>query len=329
MLKNLFNNSKALLPASIGEDLAAIDERIHQELASKAPLTTEVANYIINAGGKRLRPLLVLLVARALGYAGENHRLLATMIEFIHTASLLHDDVVDEASLRRGKPSANRAFGNAASVLVGDFLHTRAFQLMLSVNNLDVMKVVAKATNQIAEGEVLQLMKQHEIAVTEEEYMAIISAKTARLFEAASQIGAIISTDSENLRQAAKSFGYDVGCAFQMIDDCLDYGADASSLGKVVGQDLKEGKMTLPLIFVMKNGTSTQKEMIKQYIQNEKKEYFQAIFDAVKSSEALAYGSKKAADFAQKAIQTLESFPQNEYKACLLQLCEFIVARKF
>lgn len=327
MLKTFFNQT--VLPRSIQADLEAVNELIQKELTSKASLTTEVAHHIIHAGGKRVRPLLVLLTARAFGYQGEHHQLLATMIEFIHTASLLHDDVVDEATLRRGVISANRVFGNAASVLVGDFLHTRAFELMLAVNHIDVMHVVAKTTNEIAEGEVLQLMHRHEITLTEEVYMTIIRAKTAKLFEAAAHIGAILGTNDPKALEASKIFGDALGCAFQLIDDYLDYAARDKAWGKTIGQDLKESKMTLPLIAFMKEASTLDKECIIDYICNGKNVHFDAIFKAVCDSSALTRVAEQAAFFAQKAVAALEKFPQNEYTMYLKTVCQFVVNRQF
>lgn len=322
---DLFKN----LPDPITSDLRRLDQLIHEQLHSDALLAREVSEHIINAGGKRIRPLLVMLIARALGYTGENHHKLAAIIEFIHTASLLHDDVVDESSLRRGVESANARFGNAASVLVGDFMHTRAFQMMISLKNMRVMEILAEATNTIAEGEIFQLMKMSKTDVDEADYFKIIYAKTAKLFEAAASLGATIISDDANVCLSAARYGKAFGTAFQLIDDCLDYSGNQTALGKETGNDLKEGKMTLPLIYLMQHGTAHEKNIIKQYIEYKEVAYFEEIFHAVRKSGALQYVSQKADEMVKEALSAVAAFPDTVYRSCLTQLCHFSICRQY
>lgn len=322
-------NPFAAFPQPLVADMQALDYLIHEQLDSDASLIRHVGEHIINAGGKRIRPLLVLLMARVFDYQGEQHHTLAAIIEFIHTASLLHDDVVDEATLRRGVESANVRFGNAASVLVGDFMHTRAFQLMLSVNDMRVMQILAEATNTIAEGEVMQLMKTHQSAVSEENYIGIIHAKTAKLFEASAALGALVAAPSFAFSAAASTYGQSLGMAFQLVDDCLDYAGDSDVLGKNTGNDLRERKMTLPLIYLMSHGCDHHKKLISDYIENDAQEHFESILEIVRKSKALEYTRKKATEAAQKAALSIAAFPDNPYKECLSGLCRFAVERKY
>jgi octaprenyl-diphosphate synthase len=301
---------------------------VHEQLQSEVSLVVDVASHIINAGGKRIRPLLVLLIARALGYSGRTHLVLAAIIEFIHTASLLHDDVVDEATLRRGVQSANIRFGNAAAVLVGDFLHTRAFQLMLVVNDIRVMQILAQTTNIIAEGEIMQLMKSRQVNVGYADYYKIIDAKTARLFEAAGALGAHVSGASEDTIVASARFGNSLGMAFQLIDDYLDYAGQTDSLGKSIGNDLREGKMTLPLIFLMQNGSENEKKIIRQHIEESASEHTGAVIDAVKKSHALEYTYQKALHHAKEASRAIKAFPESPYKSALKEMCLLLVKRQ-
>ncbi len=317
------------LPDLIDTDLKALDHLIHTRLHSDAVLAREVSEHIINAGGKRIRPLLVMLVARALDYAGYDHHTLAAIIEFIHTASLLHDDVVDESDFRRGIESANARFGNAASVLVGDFMHTRAFQMMLSLKNMQVMEILAETTNTIAEGEIFQLMKKARTDINEADYFRIIHAKTAKLFEAAANLGALVATGDVTLNESAAVYGRCLGLSFQLIDDYLDYAGEKALLGKRTGNDLREGKMTLPLIFLMEKGTHQEKEMIRQYIEDGQKNHFEKIIDAVRKSEALPYVLEKAQELAKEALDALAVFPDTKYRHYLKQLCHFAVSRKY
>ena len=243
--------------------MEAVNSVIRQRLQSEVALVNQIAEYIISAGGKRIRPVLVLLLANAYGYKGAGHHELAAVVEFIHTATLLHDDVVDESSMRRGRQTANAMFGNAASVLVGDYLYSRAFEMMTSLDNMRVMQILSRATTVIAEGEVLQLLNMHDPDVSQESYLRVIRSKTAKLFEAAAQLGALVAGANDAQIEAAGEYGRSLGTAFQLIDDVLDYAGDAAEIGKNVGDDLREGKPTLPLIYVMENGTAEQRELIR------------------------------------------------------------------
>lgn len=317
------------LPAVVAEDMAALDSLIRRQLYSEAALIGQVGEHIINAGGKRIRPLLVMLTARALGYKGRQHHVLAAVVELIHTASLLHDDVVDESALRRGVPSANACFGNAASVLVGDFMHTRAFKMMLSAGDWQVMEILAETTNTIAEGEVMQLMQAGCAEVDEAAYFRIIHAKTARLFEAAASLGALAASAPEPLRQAAACCGRALGLAFQLADDALDYAGDVGALGKETGNDLREGKMTLPLIWLAQHGTDAQKQLVREYIGQGEKAHFEAVISAVRESGALAYTALRADGEAKKAEEALKVFPDSPCRDCLEALCRFAAGRRY
>ncbi|UCE31668.1 MAG: polyprenyl synthetase family protein, partial [Burkholderiales bacterium] len=275
---------------AIADDLAAVDRIVRERLRSDVALVNTVADYIIASGGKRLRPILLLLFARALRYRGAgNHHLLAAVVEFIHTATLLHDDVVDESDLRRGRSTANAVFGNAASVLVGDFLYSRAFQMMVEVDDMRVMRVLADATNTIAEGEVLQLMNCNDPDVDEARYLQVIRYKTAKLFEAAAQLGTMLAGGGEALEQAAAEYGRRLGTAFQLIDDVLDYSGVTEDIGKNVGDDLREGKPTLPLIHVMREGSSAERDLVRQAIETGHDQGFEPILAAVRRTGALEY----------------------------------------
>ena len=318
--------------APVLPDLESMNRIIRQQMHSDIALVGRIAEYIINAGGKRIRPVLVLLVARALGYLGENHCTLAATIEFIHTATLLHDDVVDEAQLRRGIPSANISFGNAASVLVGDFLYTRAFQMMVSVGNMRILEVLADATNLIAEGEVMQLVHVRNTAVDEDAYMKVIYAKTAKLFEASCEIGALIAQAPAEKVRAAARFGRALGMAFQLIDDVLDYAGDTGEMGKRIGNDLKEGKMTLPLIYLLENGTQQQKTLVRRSVEENDESCFSAVSEAVCSCGALEYTRDRAEQAVAQATQALAVFGgdgSGQYGKSLLELASFSVKRSF
>ncbi len=323
------SNSSAqnLLIQPIATDLNAVDMVIRQKLQSEVALINQIAEYIISAGGKRIRPVLVLLIANAYGYGGTDHHQLAAVIEFIHTATLLHDDVVDESSLRRGRKTANALFGNAASVLVGDFLYSRAFQMMVSVGDIRIMQILADATNVIAEGEVLQLLSMHDPDITEERYTRVIRSKTAKLFEAAAQLGALIASASEMEIEAAAEYGRSIGTAFQLIDDVLDYSGQADDIGKNVGDDLREGKATLPLIYLMENGTAEQRELVRHCIENGDEQHFDAVLFAVTTSGALEYTMRKAEEAAARASASISALPESEFKEALLQLSDFAVHR--
>ena len=311
----------------IAADMQAVNNVIRARLHSEVPLVNQVAEYIIGAGGKRIRPALVLLIANAHGYRGQAHHELAAVIEFIHTPTLLHDDVVDESSLRRGKQTANALFGNAASVLVGDFLYSRSFQMMVSVGNARVMQILADATNVIAEGEVLQLLNMHNPEVNEAAYLQVIRSKTARLFEAAAEVGALISGASDADIAAAGEYGGSLGTAFQLIDDVLDYSGNAAEIGKNVGDDLREGKPTLPLIYVMENGTAQQRDLVRSCIENGDEQHFDQILSAINGSGALDYTRAQAEKAAQRAAQALDGLPASAYKTAMLELAAFAVER--
>ena len=307
--------------------MAAVNTVIRQRLHSDVPLVNQIAEYIISAGGKRIRPVLVLLVANAYSYKGEAHHELAAVVEFIHTATLLHDDVVDESSLRRGRATANALFGNAASVLVGDFLYSRAFQMMVSLNSMRVMQILSDATNVIAEGEVLQLLNMHDPDVSEERYLQVIRSKTAKLFEAAAELGALISGANDEQIAAAGEYGRSLGTAFQLIDDVLDYAGDAAEIGKNVGDDLREGKPTLPLIWLMSHGTEEQRQLVRSCIENGDEQHFDTILAAITGSGALDYTRRAAEVAAERAAEAVAGLPASVYKDALLQLARFAVDR--
>lgn len=311
----------------IAADMGAVNTVIRQQLYSEVPLVNQVAEYIISAGGKRIRPVLVLLIANAHGYEGGAHHSLAAVIEFIHTATLLHDDVVDESSLRRGKQTANALFGNAASVLVGDFLYSRAFQMMVTVGHARVMQIVADATNVIAEGEVLQLLNMHNPDVNEADYLRVIRSKTAKLFEAAAQLGALVASADDAAIDAAGEYGRSLGTAFQLIDDVLDYSGNAAEIGKNVGDDLREGKPTLPLIYLMEHGTAEQRELVRSCIENGDEQHFDQILAAITTSGALDYTRQEAQKAARRATEAVLSLPDSKYKNSLLELASFAVDR--
>ncbi|MEI5640652.1 MULTISPECIES: octaprenyl diphosphate synthase [unclassified Pseudoalteromonas] len=314
----------------VEQDMLDVNQLIHQQMQSDVALVKQLGLYIVNSGGKRIRPMLALLAARALGYEGDKHITLATIIEFIHTATLLHDDVVDESALRRGEPTANAEFGNAASVLVGDFIYTRSFQLMVGLGNMEVMGILADATNVIAEGEVLQLMNCNDPDTTEQSYMQVIYSKTAKLFEAATLLPAVVLEQSEEVKQALKLYGMHLGTAFQLVDDILDYSANAELLGKNIGDDLAEGKPTLPLIYAMQKASSAQTEQIRKAIeQGDGLEYIDDILATLSDTKALDFTMAKAQEEAQKAIAQLDVLPQSDYKQALIALAEISVDRDY
>ena len=317
------------LQTLIKNDLDNVNQVIRQELYSEVVLIRQISEYIINSGGKRLRPILLLLVANALNYQGNQHYALAAVIEFIHTATLLHDDVVDESDLRRSKPTANAVFGNAASVLVGDFLYSRSFQMMVKTNNMAVMKVLSQATNIISEGEVLQLLNCHNADVDEERYMKVIHYKTAKLFQASAEIAAILGTQDSAIIKAFADYGMYLGTAFQLIDDVLDYSGDEDETGKHLGDDLAEGKPTLPLIYVMQNGTTEQANIVKNAIENGGREVFAQVLEVIKNSNALEFTRQQAIKEAQLAKNAIMDLQLNEqYKTALLNLADFSVERR-
>lgn len=304
-----------------------VDDVIREKLHSHVLLIRQVSEYIINSGGKRLRPALVILSAGAFGYSGKFQYNLAAVIEFIHTATLLHDDVVDESELRRNKETANALFGNAASVLVGDFLYSRAFQMMVEVDNMRIMQVLADATNTIAEGEVLQLLNCRDPHVTEENYLQVIRYKTAKLFEAASRLGAILGNATAEEEDAMAIYGMHLGTAFQLIDDMLDYSGNNQDTGKNLGDDLAEGKPTLPLIYAMRVGTSEQASIIRKAIEDGGKDGFQPVLNVIQQTTALDYAKQCAEAEIATAVAAIASLPDSENKTCLLQLATFAVTR--
>ncbi len=307
--------------------MAEVDRVIRARLHSEVVLVSQVAEYIIAAGGKRLRPAMVVLCAKALGYQGGHHHEMAAVVEFIHTATLLHDDVVDESALRRGRATANAEFGNAASVLVGDFLYSRAFQMMVSVHDMHVMEVLSDATNVIAEGEVLQLMNCHDPDIEIDAYLQVIRYKTAKLFEASGRLGAIVSGADAEVEAALGRYGMHLGTAFQLIDDVLDYSGNAEQTGKNVGDDLAEGKPTLPLLHVMRTGSPEQAACVRDAISNGSVEQFDAIMTAVQATGALDYTRDCARREAELAIAELTCLPDGIYKKALLELPAFAVER--
>jgi octaprenyl-diphosphate synthase len=317
--------------ALVAEDMAVVDSVIAQRLSTDVPLVSQISSYIISAGGKRLRPALLLLMSGALGYRQQEKYQLAAVVEFIHTATLLHDDVVDESTLRRGRPTANESFGNAASVLVGDFLYSRAFQMMVECGSMRVMSVLAEATNVIAEGEVLQLMNMHDASLDEAGYLRVIRSKTAKLFEASSRLAAILAGSDVQIEQACATYGQALGTAFQVIDDALDYEGDVARMGKNLGDDLREGKVTLPLIIAMQRASSADATLIRQAIEQPDsqrlEQQLQAIMAVINRTEALQATHAAAELESQRAMAALQPLPDSVYKQALLKLAEQSIAR--
>ncbi len=309
------------------QDMAEVNQIIRQRLQSDVALVSQLGHYIIDSGGKRFRPLLVLLSARAHGYEGRLHHILAGIIEFIHTATLLHDDVVDESSLRRGKETANELFGNAASVLVGDFLYSRAFEMMVDVDSMKVMSILANTTNVIAEGEVMQLMNVHDADTTEERYIDVIHCKTAKLFEAATRLGAVLCNRDEQQEMAMARYGMHLGTAFQLIDDVLDYTSSSDDMGKNVGDDLAEGKPTLPLIYAMSKGTPEQISLIRVAIEKGGYDYIDDVQAIIHSTGALDYTASVASREADLALSELGYLEDSDYKQALVSLAHLSVDR--
>ena len=309
--------------APIADDMRRVDETIHARLRSEVALINEIGHYITSAGGKRLRPALVLMAARALGCRTGEPVLHAAMIEFIHTSTLLHDDVVDESGLRRGRKTANAVWGNAGAVLSGDFLYSRAFQMMVESRRMSVMDVMANATNAIAEGEVLQLLNCGDPDTDEARYMRVIELKTGRLFEAGCRLGAIAAEQDETVQQRLHDYGHHLGLAFQLVDDVLDYTADAAVSGKNVGTDLAEGKPTLPLIHAMKHGSAEQTALIRDAITNGRVDQLQAVLKAVESTGAIPYTRALAERHSRKAIESLGEIPDSPHKEAMIELARF------
>ncbi len=314
--------------ALIQHDMEQVDCVISERLTSDVPLVKEVAQYIISAGGKRLRPALLLLVSGALGNSHPHRHTLAAVVEFIHTATLLHDDVVDESTLRRGRSTANYQFGNAASVLVGDFLYSRAFQMMVEVDNMKVMQVLSEATNVIAEGEVLQLMNMHDASIDEDTYLRVIRSKTAKLFEASARLAPILAGAAADVEEGCALYGQALGTAFQVIDDVLDYEGDPAELGKNLGDDLREGKVTLPVICALQMGSAADQDLIREAIQTGNTSRLDEIVSIIRQTGALDRARDSAAREAQRAIDAAHCLPSNEHASALLQLAAGLLERR-
>ncbi|AEP35990.1 Octaprenyl-diphosphate synthase/Dimethylallyltransferase [Taylorella asinigenitalis MCE3] len=310
----------------ISEDMSAVDKVIRSRLNSDVVLIRTIGEYIISAGGKRIRPAMLLMMAKAMGYEGSLHHLMAAVIEFIHTSTLLHDDVVDESDMRRGAATANAVFGNAASVLVGDYLYSRSFEMMVEADSMRIMQIMSEATTVIAEGEVLQLLNIHDSNVDFDRYMNVIKSKTAKLFEAATRVAAVLAGADKETEQQAALYGTHVGTAFQVIDDVLDYSGSAEDLGKNVGDDLREGKPTLPLIRVMQVGTPEQKALIRHAIEEGDGD-FERVAEAIRSTDAIEYTKSIAKEQADIAIAALDSLAESPYKQSLKDLVTFSLAR--
>lgn len=318
-----FNSIRQLADA----DMQAVNALIQRRLHSDVVLINQLSHYIISSGGKRLRPLLALLVARACGYQGDKHIQVAAIIEFIHTSTLLHDDVVDESDMRRGKETANNVWGNQAAVLVGDFLYSRSFEMMVAVGSMRVMEILAQTTNTIAEGEVLQLLNCHDPDTTEARYMEVIHSKTAKLFEAACQLGAVLAGLDANVEQAMAAYGMHLGTAFQLVDDVLDYTADAAEMGKNVGDDLAEGKPTLPLIVAIQRSDETTANLLRLAIEQGGLEQIDTITQAIQQTDAIAYTMDLAKRETQLAIDQLNCLPESHYRQALTTLAWFAINR--
>ncbi len=313
----------------VEEESVAVDQLILKELRSDVVLINQIGHYIVNSGGKRLRPMLLLLAAKALACHDRHVITLAAVIEFIHTATLLHDDVVDESTLRRGRDTANALWGNSASVLVGDYLYSRSFELMVRVQNLHIMDILSHTTTAIAEGEVLQLLNCNNPATTEQKYLEVIARKTAILFSAAVQLAAVLAGASEAVELAFKAYGMHLGIAFQLIDDALDYRAKPEELGKNLGDDLADGKPTLPLIYALEKANEAQSSLLRQAIEAGDRDAFRDVYAIVADTNAIAYTSRRAVEEAGKAIQALEVLPASPYKQAMIDLARFSVERNY
>ena len=322
------SSSSKAFSGLIGMDMLSVDGLINSRLSSGVPLVGQVAEHIIMAGGKRLRPVLLLLMAGALGYKGTDHHKLAAVIEFIHTATLLHDDVVDDSNLRRGRPTANAMFGNPASVLVGDFLYSRAFQMMVECQNLRILDIVAEATNVIAEGEVMQLMNMHDASLDVDAYLRVIRSKTAKLFEASTRLPAVLTQSSAAVETACAQYGQALGTAFQVIDDVLDYDGDAALMGKNLGDDLREGKATLPLIVAMQRGNPAQCAVVKHAIEQGDVEALADIVHIVRETGAMQATREAASAEAQLALNALRVLPDSLYKEALRDVASQLLNRQ-
>ena len=313
----------------IADDMKQVNATILERLQSEIVLINQVGTHIINSGGKRLRPVIHLLCARAIGYQGSQHIEIAAIIEFIHTATLLHDDVVDASELRRGQETANSLWGNEASVLVGDFLYSRAFQMMVEVGDMKIMSILANATNTIAEGEVQQLLNVHDPDTTEQRYLDVIHNKTAKLFESASELATLFNPESNSSQLAMAKYGMHLGTAFQLIDDVLDYSASSEEMGKNIGDDLAEGKPTLPLIYAIQHGNKEQAAVVRKAIEENGLDYIDAVTEAINATGAIQYTADCAKNESKLAIEALNDITDSEYKTALIALAEFAVNRKF
>jgi len=315
--------------APVAEDMQVVDRLILRRLKSDVTLIDQIGHYIIESGGKRLRPLSVLLVARACGYQGDRHTGLAGVVEFIHTATLLHDDVVDSSELRRSRETINSVWGNEASVLVGDFLYSRAFEMMVDLDNMRVMDVLSHATNRIAEGEVLQLLNRNDPDTTEARYLEVIKRKTATLFEAGTRLGAMLAQAPEEMEVAAAQYGLQLGIAFQLVDDALDYRTDDARLGKNLGDDLAEGKPTLPIIRAIEVGTEQERKLLRQAVESGGRDQIDAVAEAIESAQAIDYTIWVARRYAQLAKESAEMLPESVQRTALEKLADFTVARTY
>lgn len=309
--------------------MTSVDSMIQSRLQSDVVLINQLGHYIINSGGKRLRPALAILCARACGYEGDEHINLATIIEFIHTATLLHDDVVDGSEMRRGKETANNVWGNEASVLVGDFLYTRSFEMMVEMGSMRLMQILSHTTNVIAEGEVLQLLNCNDADTTEENYLEVIHHKTAKLFEAAGRLGAVINQSSPEIEQAMADYAMHLGSAFQLVDDLLDYSESSESIGKNIGDDLAEGKPTLPLIFAMSHGSKQQESIVREAIEQGQRDKIDEIITIIKETGAIDYTAQAAQKEIEKAKDALSIINDNPYKEALISLADFALHRSY
>ncbi len=313
----------------IKDDMSAVDTMIQSRLQSDVVLINQLGHYIINSGGKRLRPALAILCARACGYKEQQHINLATIIEFIHTATLLHDDVVDNSDMRRGRETANNLWGNEASVLVGDFLYTRSFEMMVEMESMRLMQILSHTTNVIAEGEVLQLLNCNDADTTEKNYLQVIHHKTAKLFEAAGQLGAVISKSSADVEQAMSNYAMHLGSAFQLVDDLLDYSESSDTIGKNIGDDLAEGKPTLPLIYAIKHGSAEESQIIREAIEQGQRDKIDDIIQIIKKTGAIEYTAQAARNEVEQAKQCLSILDDSEYKTALISLADFSVNRSY
>jgi octaprenyl-diphosphate synthase len=321
--------SQSAIRDLVADDLRLVDQTIVDRLSSDVVLINQLGSHIINSGGKRLRPLLALLAAKACGYAGDEHIQVAAIIEFIHTATLLHDDVVDASDLRRGRETANAIWGNEASVLVGDFLYSRAFQMMVDIGEMRVMGILAETTNTIAEGEVMQLMNCNEPDTTEAQYIEVIQSKTAKLFEAATRLGAILARQDDAIETSLARYGMHLGTSFQLIDDALDYSSNSEDIGKNIGDDLAEGKPTLPLIHAMANTNEQDKNLVSEAIRNGGLEQISDVLRIIESTHSIAYTRELARGEADNAINCLDELPETPYKEAMIELAHFAVERTF